>query len=312
VRDGRDAIATALVAQKEVTMTQPVYWVLSILLGLGTGTSAARAQAVERDLAYGSDQSQRLDLSVPAAKGFSTVIFIHGGSLTTGDKADDDYRNACAPFSGAGIGCANVNYRLAPAHVWPAQAEDVAAAVAWVRTNIAARGGDPHKLFLLGHSSGATLVALVGSDERYLAQQGLKTSDLRGVVPMGSITWDDELEQSLAQHGRAYIEEHFKHDADDSSIFGTLDAYLDHWPIRHVRAGLPPFLFLIAESEQEHPPVLKTDKKFVEDARALGNSAEYRILPDRTHYSAIRKLSEPGDPVFAVVRDFVLRLNDGR
>jgi acetyl esterase/lipase len=309
VRGKRNARATALLAQKGVSMTQAVCWVLSVLLGLGTGTIAARAQGVERDFPYGSDQSQRLDLSVPAAKGFPTVIFIHGGSLTTGDKADDDYRNVCAPFPGAGIACANVNYRLAPAHVWPAQAEDVAAAVAWVRTNIAARGGDPHKLFLIGHSSGATLVALVGSDERYLAQRGLKTSDLRGVVPMGSIMWDDELEQSLAQHGRAHVEESFKHDADDSSIFGTLDAYLDHWPIRRVRAGMPPFLFLIAESEQEHPPVLKTDAKFVEDARALGNSAEYRVLPGRTHYSAIRKLSEPGDSVFAIVRDFVFRLS---
>ena len=80
-------------------------------------------------------------------------------------------------------------------------------------------------------------------------------------------------------------------------------------PIRHVRAGLPPFLFLIAESEQEQPPVLRTNKKFVDDARALGNRAEYKVLPGRTHYSAIRKLGEPGDPTFTIVRDFVRRLS---
>jgi hypothetical protein len=70
---------------------------------------------------------------------------------------------------------------------------------------------------------------------------------------------------------------------------------------------LPPFLFLIAQTEQEQPPVLKTNKKFVEDARALGNRADYKVLAGRTHYSAVRKLSEPGDPVFAIVRDFVLK-----
>jgi hypothetical protein len=68
---------------------------------------------------------------------------------------------------------------------------------------------------------------------------------------------------------------------------------------------LSPFLFLIAEAEQEQPPVLKTNRKFTEDSRALGNRAEYKVLPGRTHYSAIRKLSEPDDPVFTIIRDFI-------
>ncbi|HEX7182990.1 MAG TPA: alpha/beta hydrolase [Thermoanaerobaculia bacterium] len=291
-------------------MRHAVSWLLVVFLGLAVGSTAGAAPGVERDLAYGADPKQRLDLSVPAAKGFPTVLFIHGGSLTSGDKGDEDYRNVCAPFPGAGIACANVNYRLAPAHAWPAQAEDVAAAVAWVRTKIGARGGDPNKLFLVGHSSGATLVALVGTDERYLARHGLKTSDLRGVIPMGSIMWDEELEQALARYGRGRVEEAFGRDPDNR-MYATLDAYLDRWPIRHVRAGLPPFLFLIAESEQEQPPVLKTNRKFVEDARALGNRAEYKVLPGRTHYSAIRKLSEQGDPVFVIVRDFVRQHSAG-
>ena len=54
-----------------------------------------------------------------------------------------------------------------------------------------------------------------------------------------------------------------------------------------------------------HPPELKTDSAFAAHARALGNRAEYRVLPGRTHYRAIRELSEPGDSVFALVRDFV-------
>lgn len=285
-------------------MRETVSCVPVVLLGLVLWSGGGAAQGLERDLAYGPDPNQRLDLSVPSAKAFPTVLFIHGGSLTSGDKADEDYRNVCAPFPDAGIACANVNYRLAPVHTWPAQVEDIAAVVAWVRTNIGRRGGDPHKLFLVGHSSGATLVALLGTDDRYLARHGLKTNDLRGVVPMGSIMWDDELEQALKQHGRGRVEESFGRDPDNR-IYGSLDTYLEHWPIRHVRAGLPPFLFLIAESEQEQPPVLKTNKKFVEDAHALGNWAEYKVLPGRTHYSAIRRLSETDDSVFTIVRDFV-------
>lgn len=267
---------------------------------------------VERDLSYGPDPLQRLDLSVPATKQFSTVLFVHGGSLASGDKSDEDSRSVCAPFAAAGIGCANVNYRLAPAASWPAPAEDVAAALAWVRANIGARGGDPHKLFLVGHSSGAMLVALVGTDERYLASRGLKGKDVRGVIAMGSIMWDEELEKVLKMQGRDRVEAAFERNPG-YRMYANLDVYLDHWPIRHVRSGLPPFLFLIAESEQEQPPVLKTNKKFVEDARGLGNWADYKVLPGRTHYTAIRKLGEPADPTFAIVRDFVRRLSgDGQ
>lgn len=285
-------------------MKQELALLTVMVLWLAAPTNAASAQRSERELAYGPDSNQRLDLSLPAAKRFPTVIFIHGGSLTSGDKADEDYRNVCAPFPDAGIGCANVNYRLAPAHPWPAQAEDVAAAVAWVRRNIEARGGDPLKLFLVGHSSGALLVALLATDERYLARNGLKTSDLRGVIPMGSIMWDDELDQAIKQHGRSRVEGDFGRDLDNK-IYGSLDTYQDHWPIRHVRAGMPPILFLMAETEKEHPPVLKTDSTFVDQARALSNWAEYKVLAGRTHYSAIRNLSGPGDPVFSIMRDFI-------
>jgi hypothetical protein len=102
-------------------------------------------------------------------------------------------------------------------------------------------------------------------------------------MPMGSIMWDDDLQQAIVRRGRPAIEAAFARQPDS----GTLDAYLDYWPIRHVRAGLPPILFLIAENEQENPPVLRTNKKFVDDARALGNSAEYVVLAGRNHYSAI-------------------------
>ena len=262
------------------------------------------AATVERDLAYGADPAQRLDLSTPAAKGFPTLIFVHGGSLAGGDKADGDYGKICDAFPAAGIACANVNYRLLSAAPWPAPAEDVAAAIAWLRGTLPARGGDPAKLFLLGHSSGAMLVALVGSDERFLKQRNLTTNALSGVMPMGSIMWDDDLRQSIERNGREKIAAAFAGDPRGKA-FGSLDAYQSQWPINYVRAGLPPFHFLIAESEQVNPPILKTNQQFVDESRAKGNVADLTVFTGRTHYSNIRRLNEPGDEVFATVIDFV-------
>ena len=264
----------------------------------------AAAQRIVTDVSYGSDAAEKLDLSIPITKSFATLIFVHGGSLTSGDKADSDYGHVCDSFPAVGIACVNVNYRLGPQHPWPAQAEDLASAIAWVHANITRYGGDPKRLFLLGHSSGATLVALVASDDAYLSKHGMTLANLRGVMPMGSIMSDDDLEQAIAQHGADTIAQTFlRH--PDNRMYGSFEKYQDHWPIRHVHAGLPPFLFLIAESEQEQPPVLKTNAKFVEESRKFGNEADYEVFAGRKHYTMVRQLHLRGDAVFAVILEFM-------
>ena len=275
------------------------------MLAFAAAALAWPPRPIERDLSFGADPAQRLDLSTPDAKGFPTVIFIHGGSLTSGDKADSDYGRVCEAFPAAGIGCANVNYRLLPGASWPAPAEDVASAIAWVHANVASRGGEPNKLFLLGHSSGAALVALVGADARYLAKHKLTTALLRGVMPMGSIMWDDDLRQMIEKNGRERVEAAFATRDPRGKAFGSLAAYESQWAINHVRAGLPPYLFLIAESEQVNPPVLRTNQQFVDDARAKGNDAALKVFAGRTHYSNIRRIHETGDELFTVVADFI-------
>src|SRR5579862_1953372 len=134
--------------------------VITIFL-VALACEVAFSQGIKTDVSYCNDAAQRLDLRIPAKKGFETLIFVHGGSLTSGDKADSDYTHVCDSFPPVGIACANVNYRLGPQHSWPTQADDLASASACVRNKIGAHGGDPRNLFLLGHSPGAKLVALV-------------------------------------------------------------------------------------------------------------------------------------------------------
>ena len=287
-------------------MPRPDIAVVFIVCCVAAAGVSTGSRPIERDLNYGGDPANRLDLSTPAGSSYPTLIFVHGGSLTSGDKADADNAKVCDAFPAAGIACANVNYRLLPAAPWPAPADDVAAAVAWVHRNIGSRGGDPDKLFLLGHSSGAMLVALVGADARYLARHALTTRILRGVMPMGSIMWDDDLRQAIESNGRDRVETAFARDAR-SRAFVSLEAYESQWPINYVRAGLPPYFFLIAEREQVNPPILRTNQQFVDDARARGNQAELKVFAGRTHYANIRQIHLPGDEVFAAVLDFVRR-----
>ena len=133
------------------------------------------------------------------------------------------------------------------------------------------------------------LVALVGSDPRFLARHGPQTRrarrrDADGIDHVGRRPRAVDCEERPRGRGGALC-----HRDPRGKAFGSLDAYEAQWPIRYVQAGLPPFLFLIAESEQVNPPILKTNQKFVDDARALGNQASLTVFTGRTHYSNIRK-----------------------
>jgi triacylglycerol lipase len=125
--------------------------------------SAWEGVTIERDIAYGDDPLQTLDVyrADGAADGKRPVLlFVHGGGFTVGDKhgtfQPDNMTLWAAKHGMVGI---NINYRLAPAHPWPAGAQDLAAAIAWARANVARFGGDPGNIVLFGHSAGANHVA---------------------------------------------------------------------------------------------------------------------------------------------------------
>ncbi len=135
---------------------------------------------VRRDLAYGELPRQKLDLyTSAAAPARGVVVFVHGGYWDSGDKSE--YPFVADSFTNQGFITVIANYRLVPEVTFPSYAEDVALAVKWVFDNIVNYGGDPEKVFLMGHSAGAHIAALVAYDERYLEAVGA-TPKLAGFV----------------------------------------------------------------------------------------------------------------------------------
>ncbi|NML42227.1 alpha/beta hydrolase [Ramlibacter sp. G-1-2-2] len=134
--------------------------------------------AVTRDERYGPDARHRLDVFTPAAKDGPrpVLVFVHGGAFMGGDKRTGDspfYDNIMLWAVANGMVGVNMTYRLAPQNQWPAAQQDLAAALRWVRANIVARGGDPERIFLMGHSAGAAHVAqYVGHPEFHVARGG--------------------------------------------------------------------------------------------------------------------------------------------
>lgn len=116
---------------------------------------------VVRDIAYGSDERQRLDVHVPKQgfpeKNAGVIMFVHGGGFTMGNR--EGRRHIPDFFTSCGYIGVNLTHRLAPEHKWPAGGLDMGAAVTWVHANIAAYGGDPGRIYLMGESAGAFHVA---------------------------------------------------------------------------------------------------------------------------------------------------------
>ena len=119
---------------------------------------------VERDVKYGAADRNLLDVFLPdtASPARPVLIYVHGGGFVAGNK-----RTPGSPFNDNimlwavknGFVGVNMTYRLAPQSPWPAGAEDLAAVVAWVAGKIGERGGDPARIYLMGHSAGAAHVA---------------------------------------------------------------------------------------------------------------------------------------------------------
>ena len=129
---------------------------------------------VTRDLRYGSDERQRLDVYEPEAQGVaarSLMILMPGGGFIRGDKADRE--NFGQRFAREGIVTAVANYRLAPKHLWPAGAEDVISAYRWMRQHAARFGADANRIFLAGESAGAAHVAAATLVRRFHPEEGL-------------------------------------------------------------------------------------------------------------------------------------------
>lgn len=289
--------------------------IVTMALVASTAGSELRAQVpqrggVELDIPYVEDggHDQSLDLYTPASSGFPTLLFVHEGSLTSGDRKDEPYARMCRAFQAAGIACAAISYRLAPAHKWPAQPEDVVSAFRWLNGNIGARGGDAQRIFLFGHSSGCHLVSIVAADAHYMEEAGLAPEDIAGVIAMGCrLNNRLEVANAAPPDYEMYwvppdrIDEYMETEV----AFVSLEQRNAAVPAVHVSDRLPPTLVLIAEGERFFPPVLRDGAEFVGRALAAGADADIAILPNRRHMTAIQMMVTVDDPAVVKVTDFV-------
>lgn len=258
--------------------------------------SAAPAQKLESNVPYveAGHERQVLDIYAPdGAKDLPVVFWIHGGGWQAGDKTDVQIKPRV--LTQRGFVFVSTNYRLLPDVDMEVLIRDVAKSLGWVHKNIARYGGDPTRVFVMGHSAGAQLAALLCIDERYLQAEGVPFSVLQGCVPVDGDTYDvpaiiitAELRQVVHGLPLPTVGHRVKFGNDPKK-------HIDFSAVTHVAKGkgIPPFLILHVSG---HPDVTA-------QARRLGEVLRQAEIPvtvfgarETTHSRLNADLGLPEDP----------------
>lgn len=275
----REIDPTAEHASSEVAGTE--------IIGIRTFEPPAGLR-VDADLEYGvADDGTLLTLDVcrPAADdaigdAFPTVVSVHGGSWARGDKANADWRKVCLWLASEGFVAASVNYRLVPEARFPAQIDDVAAAVAWLREPEQADrfGIDPARIAALGGSAGGHLAALLGTLGDGPLDEGSRVAavvEFSGPVGLG----EAELEADAASDWLRGIVGEFL-SCEPAATDAECPQAIEASATAHVDPSDPPFF--IGHADAEVVPVAQSERL----AETLGASAvpvELAVVPGDAH-----------------------------
>ncbi len=223
---------------------------------------------VERDIAYGADPAQRIDVYMPAHAEAAPVLFmVHGGAWMLGDKAATRVvANKVARWLPKGFIMVFANYRLVPNTDPLGQADDVAKALAFAQSKAKSWGGDPSRFVLMGHSAGAHLAALLAADPAIASRQGVKP--WLGTVMLDSAAFD-VVQIMKAEHRRFY-----------DRVFKNDPSYWKNTSPIHRLSGMPaPMLAVCSSRRADSCPQAQS---FVAKVTSMGGRAS--VLPiDFTH-----------------------------
>ncbi|QGJ70417.1 Acetyl esterase/lipase [Planctomycetales bacterium 10988] len=245
---------------------------------------------------------QTLDIYTPseAKNGESrpVMVFVHGGGWAIGDKKSAGSRSAkMHHFVNEGYVFVSVNYRLSPKVKHPEHVKDIAAALAYVHDHIAEYGGDPEELWLMGHSAGAHLVALVSTDEQHLKAYDKPLSILKGTIPLDTLALDITYVQRQ-EYTRPSQKKMF------TQAFGEPEEWKTASPAYFVEEGkgIPPFLIFSTGSRTD---VAEVSQAFVEKLKTIGVSGKFIRASDKTHGSLNKEIGMPGDAPTEAIMQFI-------
>ena len=238
--------------------------------GQGGGVGGMR---LLRDVAYGSDPRQRMDVYLPAqVQGAPVLLLVHGGGWRHGDKAHVRLvQNKLEHWVGQGVVLVSVNYRMLPDALPDVQARDVAQALAQAQQQAASWGADARRFVLMGHSAGAHLVALLAASPEGLRAVGAQPVLGTVVLDSGAM---DVVQTMQARHAPLF----------DAAFGSDQDFWRAVSPQHQLRAGAAPLL-VVCSSQRRAP--CQQARQFAERGQPLGVRVD--VLPQALSHGDINE-----------------------
>ena len=268
--------------------------VVAVLLLCG-GAAAGSVQRIG-DLDYAGDgfDAHRLDLYLPADRTHAAiVVFVHGGAFLGGDRRD--YASVGRALAKQGLAVAVVSYRVFPQTDAGGAVQDVARATAWTIRNAARYGLNPRNLFLVGHSAGAQIVAVLGTNATYLQDAGVTLAAVRGVFAVAG-----------AYDVRDLSGEPDDWQALDGHIYGhTPQARSAFSPALHIDPNTPPTVTACGTSDD--PGSCARATNFTKALLAAGIASVTVQENGADHMGMLRALIAPNDPLNAALHYFITK-----
>ena len=228
------------------------------------------------------------------------MVFVHGGGWKRGDK--DMMQDSAKPehWQEQGYAVASLNYRLVPDNTVEQQTADVANAVAWLKARSGTLGFDGERIALVGHSAGAHLVALVGTDPQYLRGAGLAMNDVASVLPLDGAAYNvpDQMDENAWLMGDTYRQAIGEDPVRQRALSPNLHAAAPNAPaflILHVQRG----------------DARRQSRELAQRLNAAGTPAsvqEFRGRGLRGHRQINQRLGEADYPATPVVDAFLARI----
>lgn len=258
-------------------------------IAFGVANLGVDARAVQ-SIAFDPQHALSLDVHRPAGtnRKATTVVFFYGGSWRNNTR--QDYRFVGQSLARAGFLVIVPDYRKAPQVVFPAFIEDSARAVAWAKQHAAEYGGDPSRIFLVGHSSGAHMAAMLGTDGRFLHAVGMQPHDLAGIVGLAGPY--DFLPLT---------------DPDIKQAFGPESGWPASQPVNFVDGDEPPFLLLQGTADKLVWP--RNAQRLAARLRAANEPVEVRMLEGTGHAGLLVDLLRDASPVRQDVLRYLNSIN---
>jgi acetyl esterase len=252
---------------------------------------------VRRDVPYGRDERQQLDIYEPEAPSATLrplLLLMPGGGFIRGDKSERE--NFGHFFAREGIVTVVANYRLAPMHQWPAGAQDVIGAYAWVRQNVAQLGVDPTRIFLAGDSAGAAHVAAATLVRRFHPKEGL---DIAGTVLISGV-YDANLERlARAQFGVTTP------DPRNEAYFGSnFERYRQMSTVELIDAPPAPLLITFAELDLLGMQV-QAGELFAKLVTQHGYNPQLRVIRGHNHLTQVYAVNTGDESLSAPLLEFL-------